>query len=676
MAQPARARLAWWAELINAAMDKVVPADPEIRHRLRVLGFRVFAIVNVALAVYYFYYRYTATINMNALWFAIPLLLAETYAFIDTMLFVVMMWKPAYRVPPPAPSGPTVDVFIATYNEPIEIVQQTAQAALAIQYPHKTFILDDGNRDELRQFCEKKGCSYITRGAEWKDRPRHAKAGNVNNALMQTSGEFILILDADQIPSPNILDRTLGYFTDQRLAFVQTPQYFYNVPPGDPFGSQAPLFYGPVMQGKDGWNAAFFCGSNAVLRREALFQLGLVTYVLETEREIRNALSRVSEGAEPSPENYAHPAYQVSMAARTAVRSLKSGQPIGQVLSSFQTTLNEVRKLMVAGDLIELANELSALEAVEASANSERLADISGVRSAIELGLTTLTEQLAEVAAPPVEVLGISPEAMQSLQLDRDEALDVNPLATFSITEDMATAMRLHALGWKSVFHPEILARGLAPEDLGSMLGQRLRWAAGTIQVFLRDNPMFKSGLSLGQRIQYFTTIYSYFSGLATIIFLIAPVIYLLFEISPVNSFSGEFLNRIAPYLIVNKLMFVYVAWGMEVFRGEQYNMALFPVWIQSIITVFSGRKLSFKVTPKTRQSGNYIGLVIPQLAITALLGISIVVGIVGMIVGFRSDIQAVSINIFWACYDILMLSVILKAAVYDTAQIVAEAVA
>ena len=63
-----------------------------------------------------------------------------------------------------------------------------------------------------------------------------------------------------------------------KVAFVQTPQYFYNVPQDDPFGSQAPLFYGPIQQGKDGWNAAFFCGSNAILRREALFQLGLLTY--------------------------------------------------------------------------------------------------------------------------------------------------------------------------------------------------------------------------------------------------------------------------------------------------------------------------------------------------------------------------------------------------------------
>src|SRR4029453_1466607 len=100
-----------------------------------------------------------------------------------------------------------------------------------------------------------------------------------------------LILDADQIPSPEILHRTLGYFSDPKVAFVQTPQWFYNVPPGDPFGSQAPLFYGPIQQGKDGWNAAFFCGSNAVLRREALMQIGIARYTWELERKVKRALS-------------------------------------------------------------------------------------------------------------------------------------------------------------------------------------------------------------------------------------------------------------------------------------------------------------------------------------------------------------------------------------------------
>src|SRR5207248_3602749 len=109
------------------------------------------------------------------------------------------------------------------------------------------------------------------------------------------SGTFILFLDADMLARPDVLDRTLGYFRDPRVALVQTAQYFYNVPPGDPFGSQAPLFYGPIQQGKDGWNAAFFCGSNAVLRREALMQIGVIAYVKDVTKTVRRVL-RVAEG--------------------------------------------------------------------------------------------------------------------------------------------------------------------------------------------------------------------------------------------------------------------------------------------------------------------------------------------------------------------------------------------
>src|SRR5438552_13104736 len=102
----------------------------------------------------------------------------------------------------------------------------------------------------MEAMARDEGADYIVRSADWKGRQRHAKAGNLNNALAQTTGELLLILDADQVPAPTILDRVLGYFRDPRVAFVQTPQWFWNVPPGDPFGSQAPLFYGPIQPAK------------------------------------------------------------------------------------------------------------------------------------------------------------------------------------------------------------------------------------------------------------------------------------------------------------------------------------------------------------------------------------------------------------------------------------------
>ena len=112
------------------------------------------------------------------------------------------------------------------------------------------------------------------------------------------------------------------------------------------------------------------------------------------------------------------------------------------------------------------------------------------------------------------------------------------PLATVSVTEDMATCMRLHALGWRSVYHHELLARGLAPEDLRTMLQQRLRWAQGTLQVLLRENPLVQKGLTVGQRLMYFATMWSYLSGFAAVMYIAAPVLFLCFGVLPVNAFG------------------------------------------------------------------------------------------------------------------------------------------
>ena len=258
---------------------------------VRLLLIRVVVLLAATLGVNYVLWRWLFSVRWSAWWIAIPLVVAETYSLFDSLLFGLTVWRlRSRREPPPLQETATVDVFVATYNEPVELVMRTARAALQITYPHKTWILDDGDRMELRGRAAAEGIGWIARSADWNDRPRHAKAGNLNNALLATDGEFMLILDADQVPMPHILDRTLGYFGDEQMAIVQTPQVFTNVSPSDPLGSQAPLFYGPIQQGKDGWNAAFFCGSNAVIRREALMRLGVSRYVRDVVAGVDRAL--------------------------------------------------------------------------------------------------------------------------------------------------------------------------------------------------------------------------------------------------------------------------------------------------------------------------------------------------------------------------------------------------
>ena len=185
---------------------------------------RLLVVLTVILGTNYLAWRWLDSLNWSAWWIAVPLVLAETYSLIDVGLFGLTVWRFRERkAPPPPPADATVDVFITTYDEPLDLVMATALAARDISYPHSTWILDDGARPELGELAASHGLGYLTRTGDWADKPRHAKAGNLNNALMMTHGEFLLILDADQVPRPDILDKTLGYFNQRRSRSSRPP---------------------------------------------------------------------------------------------------------------------------------------------------------------------------------------------------------------------------------------------------------------------------------------------------------------------------------------------------------------------------------------------------------------------------------------------------------------------
>lgn len=505
--------------------------------RRRLLAVRTVAVLAAVSGLNYIGWRWIASVNWHSWWIAVPLILAETYSVIDSVLFAFGAWRLRERGEPPTkPSTDvTVDVFITTYNEPIDLVMRTALAAKAITHPHTTWVLDDGNRPEMRAAAEAAGLGVITRGKDWVDRPRHAKAGNLNNALLATQGEFLLILDADQVPEPSILDRTLGYFKDERMALVQTPQWFENVPDSDPLGSQAPLFYGPIQQSKDGWNAAFFCGSNAILRREALMQLGITRYVREVEtsvqRTIKTAKKLLGRARETETDERVLVALDDAEAVVDRARDeIASGEPLGDVTYRFQRGIDAIAFRFAAADLESVRADLQELAAMSTDANT-----FAGLDDAA-------LDVLGQRGASPVAAIESIAVLARALDVNRDdEAQAIMPLATISVTEDMATAMRLHGLGWRSAYHDEILAKGLAPEDLETMLVQRLRWAQGTMQVFFRENPLVQKGLSFGQRLMYFSTMWSYLSGFAAVVYIAAPVLCLSFGVVPVQAYSTDF---------------------------------------------------------------------------------------------------------------------------------------
>ncbi|MBE9191652.1 glycosyltransferase [Gloeocapsopsis crepidinum LEGE 06123] len=643
-------------------------AGGNTRSRLRegTLLFRYLAEINLIFGAWYLSWRITHSINFDALWLAIPLLLAEIYSYFGGVMFVVGLWRPIVRqvksldklTPPMSRADlPTVDVFITCYNEPPEMVEQTAKAALAIDYPPtklRVYVLDDGNSPAIRAMSEKLSIADLQKpllqqeaaqidaersslvkrlqeleelapdtqeAEEWlqaisptqdtrletkflqrlqqlilllhpthpsiSDRlsterqfledaiyqkeielvelnrlryiarpkppgiPHHAKAGNINYALFygDTAGDFILTLDADHIPKPQFLKRVLPYFFTynvfigkyerNRVAFVQTPQDFYNLPADDPFGHQAHLFYGPLQQGKDGMNAAFYTGTNAVIRRDALIGVGL------------------------------------------------------QYFSD------------------------------EFAKNEKRL----------------------------------------------DEFELVGGVSSNSITEDMNTAMRLHAAGWKSVYHNELLAEGLAPDDLSSTLKQRLRWAQGTIQVFIRENPLTKPGLTFWQRLHYFKTMYSYFSGFATVVFIACPIIYFFTGVIPVKTYGPDFALHFFPAFILNRLTLMAATWGIparEIWRSEQYAIALFPLLIQAVWSVFTGQPIKFQVTPKQRQSGVYLRLIMPQIVIFTLTILGILWSLYRFATGTLNYPLVHLLNSAWAVYNLSLLWIVIRAATWQ----------
>ncbi len=642
----------------------------------RTLLFRYLAEINLIFGAWYLQWRITHSINFDALWLSIPLMLAEIYSYFGGVMFVIGLWRPLVRqvksldqLTPSIPRSdyPTVDVFLTCYNESPSIIEQSAKAALAMDYPAtklRVYVLDDGNSADMRAMAEKlciedlhspqlqhegdrieaelssllerqkqlESLTLNTRASEqwlqevssgrvntldkkaaellegmqqllvWFDpsqnsndfspntilhrltnerhkleaairrkeeelieinrfryiaRPKtpgvahHAKAGNINYAIFsgETSGEFIVTLDADHVLKPQFLKRVLPYFytynvfagkyESNRIAFVQTRQDFYNIPPDDPFGHRSNLFYGPLQQGKDGMNAAFYTGTNAMLRREALVSVGLQNFSDEYAKD------------------------------------------------------------------------------------EKRL----------------------------------------------DEFDLVGGVSSNSITEDMNTAMRLHSAGWKSIYHNERLAEGLAPEDLSSMLKQRLRWAQGTIQVLVRENPLTKPGLSFWQRLHYFKTMYSYFSGFSTFIFICCPIIYFFTEIVPVKSYGPDFAIHFFPAFIINRLTFLTATWGIparEVWRSEQYAIALFPLLIQAVWSVFSGQPLKFQVTPKQRQSGIYLRLIVPQLIIFSLTILGILWTLIRFATGNLNEPWVHLLNSAWAVYNLFLLSAIIRAAVWQ----------
>jgi len=244
-----------------------------------------------AFVVCVFYLAYRAIFTFNdtgpyALTASIALYVAECFGIFNLFLFFLQVWDVTEPPVLPVLEGRSVDVFIPTFNEEPSLLRATLEACVRMDYPHKTFVLDDGRRPEVEALARELGVNYIARPDN-----RHFKAGNLNYAFERTDGEFVIVLDADHVPEPHFITRLIGYFRDDRLGYVQTPHAFYNF---DSFQArldhknrryweEGHTFYYVIQPGRNYWGCPIFAGSAAMFRRTAIRDVGLMATETITE---------------------------------------------------------------------------------------------------------------------------------------------------------------------------------------------------------------------------------------------------------------------------------------------------------------------------------------------------------------------------------------------------------
>ncbi len=487
-------------------------------------------ILSVTASCRYLWWRYSSTLNWDdslSLFLGGVLLAAETFSWVVLMLGYFQTSWPLNRKPEMLPEEqsvwPTIDLFIPTYNEDLDVVKATVYASMGVDWPRdklNIYILDDGKRDNFRDFAKSVGVNYIRRPTN-----EYAKAGNINYALKQTKGEFVAIFDCDHIPTRAFLQITMGMFLkDPKLALIQTPHHFFSP---DPFErnlsnfrdvpNEGNLFYGLIQDGNDLWDATFFCGSCAMLRREPLEEIG--------------------------------------------------------------------------------------------------------------------------------------------------------GLAVETVTEDAHTSLKMHRLGYRSAYLKQPISAGLATETLSAHVGQRIRWARGMAQIFRIDNPLTGKGLKLAQRLCYLNAMLHFLSGIPRIVFLLAPLAFLLLHSYVIYAPALAIVLYVLPHMVhasmTNSRMqgdFRYSFWG------EVYETVL--AWYiarPTTVALFAPHKGKFNVTAKGGlvEKSHYDWVISrPYLLMVALNIIGLIAGFYRLATGPQDEISTVIVNILWTIYNLLILGAAVAVAV------------
>src|SRR3954469_6782668 len=485
-------------------------------------------LLSVATTARYLWWRLGTTLSSDWSFDAVLsgiLLAAELCACASLLLAYGQSIAGLRRRPVPLPADlsdwPSVDVFIPTYNEPLDVVRATVLAATSIDWPRdrlRVFILDDGRRTTFRDFAAEAGVGYLAREGN-----AHAKAGNLNHALEVTRGEYVAIFDCDHVPVRSFLQVTMGWLVrDPKLALVQTPHHFYSP---DPFErnlgtfknvpNEGELFYGLLQPANDVWNAVFFCGSCAVLRRTALEEVG-----------------------------------------------------------------------------------------------------------------------------------GIAVE---------------------TVTEDAHTALKMHRKGWRTAYLDVPQAAGLATETLAAHVGQRIRWARGMAQIFRVDNPLLGRGLTLSQRFSYLAAMLHFFAAIPRLVFLTAPIAYLVFGRHVFNALPLAAVAYGLPHLIHSTACNARIHGRFRhSFWSEVYETCL--AWYTALPTtlaLIAPRLGKFNVTAKGgRVDVPYFDwrIALPWILLAAINVAAIAGGVYKLRTG-KGELDSLVINFAWAIHNLVILAATIAAA-------------
>ena len=553
------------------------------------------------LGAWYIWWRWAFSLNWDAMWFSVPVALAETCAYLGLLLFFHNLWSINDTKPQAAPKTRSdvisdcgdglisIDVFLPTFNEDPELTRYSIRDAKALVYPYpidiRIHVLDDGNRKQMKCLALQEGVNYITRESN-----AGYKAGNLRNGMENTTGDFLVILDSDTRTFPTFLTNTLGYFRDSDVAWVQTPQWFYDLPEGrsldevwrvragamgrflarivqkcfgplkvgrDPFVSDPKLFYDVIQRRRNGSNASFCCGAGSIHRRDAVMEAAMKTFAGNIE-------SKVS-------------------------------------------------------DYSRYINDSSHRRQLECALKCEML-----------------------------------------------HATEITPYK-FHVSEDIYTSIVLQTdrdRKWKSVLHPGVETKMLSPLDMQSWAMQRFKYAGGTLDIMANDNPLFRNGLTLRQKLMYAMTFWSYLTPLWIVIFLAAPVVALFTGVTPVEAYSSEFFLHLLPFLVVHELASMAGTWGIDNRKGKMLNLAFFSFNLAAMWAVLRKQEIKFRVTPKLRKEDLFLRLVYPQIMVVAVVLTAVGYAAVNLMI--TPDKQALGsfvVNSFWGLSNAWAMTVLISAA-------------